>query len=234
MRITSKILCSAALAFVPVLNSCSSRGVFSTPLYLAVTISPRPASVPVGGSVVLAGTASNNLGTPMWSLLNAAAAPGVGSLTAVTGSPNSILYTAPATPPIYNNSVPAGFTQGTVTIQAALAPPLESSLPEAYDSITVFITTPKVALSAVSPSAIGVVLGGTQPFTAYETGNINTALTWQVNGVIGGSSTTGTISVAGIYTAPAQMPMAGNTVTITVIPQADPTQSASATVTLTI
>ena len=35
-----------------------------------------------------------------------------------------------------------------------------------------------------------------------------------------------------LYTAPATMPMSGNTVTITVISQADPSKTASSTITL--
>jgi hypothetical protein len=50
-----------------------------------------------------------------------------------------------------------------------------------------------------------------------------------VNGVTGGSAATGTITNAvtafyegGLYTAPTVMPMTGDTVTITMISQADP------------
>jgi hypothetical protein len=60
-----------------------------------------------------------------------------------------------------------------------------------------------------------------------------------VNGVTGGSTSTGTIVLTAIlgpgaylYTAPATMPMSGNTVTVTVISQADPTKTASSVITL--
>ena len=75
---------------------------------------------------------------------------------------------------------------------------------------------------------------------AYAVGSTNNAITMQVNGTGGGSSTYGTIAPITngfygeyTYTAPATMPMAGNTVTVTVIPQADPTKSSNMTVTLT-
>jgi hypothetical protein len=60
----------------------------------------------------------------------------------------------------------------------------------------------------------------------------NTAATWQVNGVTGGSASTGTISTSGVFTAPATVPSPA-TVTVTAIAQADASKSASATVTIT-
>jgi hypothetical protein len=45
----------------------------------------------------------------------------------------------------------------------------------------------------VSSTSASVLLGDTQQLTATVTGTSNTALTWTVNGVAGGNSTTGTI-----------------------------------------
>src|SRR5256884_732352 len=70
-----------------------------------------------------------------------------------------------------------------------------------------------------------------QQFTATVTGSSNTAVTWEVNGVTGGNSTTGTVSTSGLYTAPATVPNPAN-VTVTAVLQADTTKSASATVTI--
>ena len=68
--------------------------------------------------------------------------------------------------------------------------------------------------SVVSVSgAAQTVIGGTAQFTATVTGGANTSVTWQVNGVAGGSPDTGTISPAGFYTAPSTVP-SPNTVTI--------------------
>jgi hypothetical protein len=80
---------------------------------------------------------------------------------------------------------------------------------------------------------------GNQTFTATVTGSSNTALTWQVNGVTGGSATTGTISSTGVYSAPhfisgSILPANSNspvTVAITAISQADPAASGTATIT---
>lgn len=56
-------------------------------------------------------------------------------------------------------------------------------------------------------------LGATTQFSAAVTGSSSTAVTWQVNGVTGGSAATGLISTAGLYTAPAALPVP-NTVTV--------------------
>jgi hypothetical protein len=47
-----------------------------------------------------------------------------------------------------------------------------------------------------------VRLGSTAQFTATVTGETSSAVTWQVNGVNGGSAAVGTISAAGLYTPP--------------------------------
>jgi len=75
------------------------------------------------------------------------------------------------------------------------------------------------------------LLGNTQQFTATVTGSSNTAVSWSVNGVAGGNSKVGTISTAGLYTAPQDLPSPA-TVTVTATAQADTTRSASASVTI--
>jgi hypothetical protein len=179
---------------------------------------------------VFTGTVSNNLSLPQWSILDAALANNAGTLTPVTGSSTSILYTAPATPPIYS-ATPTGIAQGTVTVNVRVADPPGTSIPTSPDSVSFVITAPSITVG-LSPATANVALGSAQQFFGYAVGNINNALTWYVNGFAGGSTTTGTINTAGTYVAPANMPMSGNTVTITVISQADPTKTASSVITL--
>jgi len=73
-----------------------------------------------------------------------------------------------------------------------------------FDNVTVSGSAPKVAVS-VAPTTAALNVGGTQQFTATVTNATNTAVTWQVNGVVGGSATTGTVSATGLYTAPASL-----------------------------
>jgi uncharacterized protein (DUF1800 family) len=76
---------------------------------------------------------------------------------------------------------------------------------------------PAVTISGVSQAR----LGSTVQLLASVTNTTNTAVTWQVNGVAGGNSATGTISTTGLYTPPTTIP-SPNTVTITAVTQATP------------
>jgi hypothetical protein len=80
---------------------------------------------------------------------------------------------------------------------------------------------------------------GKQTFGATVTGSSNTAVTWQVNGITGGSIITGVISTSGVYSAPhyissSIIPGGGmpTTVTITAMSQANAAAFGTATVTL--
>ncbi len=71
---------------------------------------------------------------------------------------------------------------------------------------------------AISPTSAIVAADGQEQFTA------NAVVSWQVNGVTGGSTATGTISSSGLYTAPE----AAVSVTVEGVSQADSSKSASA------
>jgi hypothetical protein len=98
-------------------------------------------------------------------------------------------------------------------------------------NFTVSSSPPPVVIS-ISPTSASLTTGGTQQFTATLQNTGNTAVTWQVNGVTGGNTTTGTISSSGLYTGPGTVPNPA-TVTVTAISQADPSKSASAQMTIT-
>ena len=70
----------------------------------------------------------------------------------------------------------------------------------------------RIVLITISPTQAQMYVGGTQQFIATVTGAANTNVTWQVNQVVGGNSTLGTISQTGLYTAPAQYTNTGITV----------------------
>jgi uncharacterized protein (DUF1800 family) len=86
-------------------------------------------------------------------------------------------------------------------------------------------TTPTA--SVVVSGATATRVGGTVQFAATVNGVASTAVTWQVNGVAGGSTANGTISTTGLYTAPATLPSNPN-VTITAVSTAN-SMSGSAT-----
>src|SRR3984893_2152461 len=91
-------------------------------------------------------------------------------------------------------------------------------------------TTYTVAVT-ISPTSTTVTLGGTQQFKATASGAANNALTWEVNGTSGGSSTNGTITKDGLYIAPSTFPNP-TTIPVTAVSQANTADLASAGVSL--
>ena len=83
----------------------------------------------------------------------------------------------------------------------------------------------------VSPSGATVRAGATQSLSAVITGSSNTAVAWQVNGVSGGNTATGTISASGLYAAPNIVPNP-NTVIVRAVSSADATASGTSNLTL--
>jgi hypothetical protein len=122
-------------------------------------------------------------------------------------------YTAPA-------SMPSG---GTATVTATSV-----SAPSASASVIVTVTTTPVTLS-ILPTNETLKAGFSQLYTATVGGTTNTGVTWSVNGLPGDTSYPGSI-LNGAYTAPAPVV---TTDTYFVTSNADPTKSASASVTVT-
>jgi uncharacterized protein (DUF1800 family) len=87
------------------------------------------------------------------------------------------------------------------------------------------------ATLTVTPATATLQGGTSQTFTAKTSDGSTPTLNWAVNGTSGGSAATGTITSAGVYTAP-QFPPTSNTVTVSATSKADSTMTASSAVTL--
>jgi hypothetical protein len=85
---------------------------------------------------------------------------------------------------------------------------------------TIVVTAPATVAVTISPTTASISTGSTQVFTATVSGSTNIGVMW--------SATGGTISSAGLYTAPT---IAG-TYYVTATSQADPSMSAIATITV--
>jgi serine protease len=105
-----------------------------------------------------------------------------------------------------------------------------SSAPTSATATSCSTSTPSVMV-AVCPGTATVDTGATQSFAATAANTSDESVTWEVNGVAGGSSTTGTISTAGLYTAPAAVPTPAK-VTVTAVSVADSSASATASITI--
>lgn len=85
----------------------------------------------------------------------------------------------------------------------------------------------------ITPTGATLNVNTQQQFTATIFNLSSTLVNWEVNGTIGGSSTYGTITTGGLYTAPAAVPAGSlNVVTITAIAQAQTSLTTTADVTI--
>jgi serine protease len=68
------------------------------------------------------------------------------------------------------------------------------------------VTTPTVLLAVCPGSGSVQAGGGTQAFTVTVANTTDDSVTWSVNDIAGGNATIGTITSAGVYTPPANVP----------------------------
>jgi uncharacterized protein (DUF1800 family) len=83
----------------------------------------------------------------------------------------------------------------------------------------------------ISPATFSTPVSGFRQLSAQVNGAASAAVTWTVNGVVGGNATVGTIDNTGKYTAPA-VPPTGWTVTAKATSVADPSAFAACTITV--
>jgi serine protease len=121
----------------------------------------------------------------------------------------------------------------TDTADIVLGPTSATSIaPTSATAKSCMVPTPPVLL-AVCPASASVPVGtGSQTFTATVVNTANTAVTWEVNNVVGGNATWGTISTTGVYTAPATVPP-GTIVLVQAVSAADQTVMDSTDLTVT-
>lgn len=177
---------------------------------VAVALNPSSANLATGGTTAVTATVSNATNTAVaWTVDGVA--NGNATVGTISGTSNSVTYTAPA-------------TAGTHTVTATS---LASASAAASMAVTVSLPTVSVAMS---PAGSTSLTGGTSAsFTATVTGSSNTAVTWTVDGVTGGNATVGTLAGTGnsmTYTAP----LAAGTHTVAATSVANPAYKASTSV----
>jgi regulation of enolase protein 1 (concanavalin A-like superfamily) len=97
-----------------------------------------------------------------------------------------------------------------------------------FDNVSIASATGPAVQVVVAPTLVTVTTGTTQQFTATVSNATNTAVTWQVNGVSGGSASTGTVSATGLYTAPSSVAISPTAFSIRAVSVQDPSASATA------
>jgi hypothetical protein len=171
---------------------------------------PSLAAVPLGQTAQFTAVVQNMTNTSVTWEVNSVAG---GNATIGTISSTG-LYTAPTTIPSPNQIQITAVSMANASLSGSTTVTLDSNI-----SVS------------ISPQNLSVFPGQTQQFVVTLQNAINVAVTWEVNGVAGGTTTTGTISGTGLYTAPATVSSATN-VTVSAVSVADPSKSGPATVTV--
>jgi hypothetical protein len=182
----------------------------STSTTVAITISPTTASIAGGATQQFTATVTNTTNTAVTWEVNGAA----GGNAQIGTVSTSGLYTAPTVLPSTTTVSVTAVSQADTTQSA---------------SATVTLTAPPIVIS-ISPTTANLVAGTQQQFTATVSGGSTNVAVWSVNGFAGGNSTVGTVSSAGLYTAPLSPPKESITVTATSQDNAAFTASAPVTV----
>ncbi|MGA2019813.1 MAG: hypothetical protein ABSH02_04425 [Candidatus Sulfotelmatobacter sp.] len=173
---------------------------------MSVALNPSSASVAAGAQTQFTATVQNTTNTAVtWSVDTIAGGNSTVGTISTAG-----LYTAPS-------------QAGTHTVTATS---MASTTARANAAVTV-TAAPVISIS-LSPTSASIAVAASTQFTATVQNATNTAVTWYVDTIAGGSSTVGTISASGVYTAP----ITAGTHTVTATSVADTADSASAIVTV--
>ena len=116
-------------------------------------------------------------------------------------------------------------------VHVAIANPSPSPSPSPSPPTPNPSPSPGTGGLAVTPGSVSLRLASRQQFSATLNGAATSAVTWAVNGVVGGNATSGTIDANGLYSTPIVLP-SPNTFTVTATSKTNSSASASSSLTL--
>jgi hypothetical protein len=178
-----------------------------------LSITPTSAAVPTASTDSFTANVTGTTNTAVtWSLSGAGCSGN--SCGSLATSSLAAVYTAPSLAPSPANVIVAA-----------------TSMADPSKSASATVTIMSVVVVTASPANASVVVGSTQQFNASVVGTSNTAVTWAVQGSGCSGAACGTITSAGLYTAPSAIPSPAS-VTVTATSSADSTKSSSSSVTI--
>jgi hypothetical protein len=192
--------------------TATSTLTIASPSAVSVTVSPSQVVLATGGRQQFVARVTGTSQTSVtWSVSGAGCVGGSCGTISSTG-----LYTAPETVPV----------SAAVTITAtSVADQSKSS------SASLVVQSATSVSVAIQPKSAEISAGAQQQFSATVIGSTNTSVQWSVSGAGCSGAACGTISSAGLYTAPASLPNPPS-VFVKATAVSDPSASALATITL--
>lgn len=195
-------ICLGAVACKKAATSSSTAPTVTISIFPTATQKVLP-----GGTVNFSATVANNSNTGVnWEVNGNAGGDATDGTISTSG-----VYTAPPSTVVINPF------DVTVTAQSQADTTKTSST-----TVSIILPPP----ITISPTSAIVPAGMPQQFMA-TTKPANLAVIWEVNGQMGGSPVLGTVTQAGLYTAP-QVPPASGTVTVQAVLQSNTSEVAAA------
>jgi hypothetical protein len=208
-----KIACSVLFAVLWCF-ACGGSSSNANQNVVVVVVSPTSGTLQTGQTQQFSATVNGTKDTAVtWSVTT-------GSISA------GGLYAAPS-------SIPASSVQATVTATS------EADSRDSAAAILTITAGPSNPSVTVTPSAARVNVFGNQQFSAATHNLQSSSVVWQVDGVTGGTQSTGYISSLGLYNAPVSLPSTSSPagvqigiVSIQAVSSSDPSIRGSAAVTI--
>ena len=208
--------------------------------YAAPMVVPNPATVTVRAtSTASPGTSGSSAVTviPLPRITSVApSSVAIGSFTlTVDGvgftAGSKVSFDAAQLPTTVSSSTRLVATGDAMVATASVPVQVSTTDGEFSNTVSVAVVAAPAVSITISPTSATVRVNRTRQFTASVQNTTNQSVVWKVNGAIGGNATAGTITSAGLYRAPSSVP-SPSVVTVSATSNADPTKSASASVTV--
>ena len=207
--------------------------------YVAPSLVPNPAVVTVRATSTASPTSSGAASVTIIPLPNiSSVSPSPVPAGSFTITVNGVGFVTGSVVAFDGVALATTFVSSSMLTATGNAPSPKSSVPvvvntpdgEVSNTAFVNVTAPPPVAITISPTAATVRVNKTKQFIATVQNTPNTSVTWKVNGIVGGNGSVGTISASGVYRAPNSVPNPA-VVTVSATSAADPTKSASASVT---
>lgn len=189
-----------------------------------VTIN-NPVVTPKLSAFSCAPTSLTGPGSTQCTVTLTAPAPSGGAVVSIGTTSSAATVSAPASVTVAAGATTAQFAVQIGAVTANSSVQISVSLNSSTLTSVISVSPAPAVTVAVSPAAVTLGPGAKQQFTAKVTGTSNTSVTWSLSPAVG------SISTAGLYTAPASVTVK-QTLTVRATSAADTTKYGTATVVL--
>ena len=209
-----------AFAFGGISGDVPVVGKWSSAIITATSGTPQTTQINTAFAAPLAVTLTNLGGSPLAGVQVTFSAPTSGASGTFAGGATTATALTNASGVATAPAFTANGTSGSFGVTAS-APRVGA--PATFSLTNLTVNTPVTV--SLTPSSVSLLPSQNQTFTAKVSGTSNTGVTWSLSPLVG------SITAAGLYTAPASI-TSSQTITVKATSVADPTKSVTAIVSL--